>query len=427
MASYKDFLPAVQSGGGWQRPSDWLALPTVTSAEQKFVGLHAVFPDGDNVCALLLTTSAGQYEVDWGDGTVTLHNSNTKAEHQYDYSTISASTDCSRGYRQVLVTVTPVSGNILTINFQQRYTGRNQIYATGWLDVIGSFPNASSGGSLIFGGFTVSQAFVEQVTWVTIGGVTSCNSMFRLCTSLQSIPVFNTASVTNMIEMFHTCSNLMDVPLLNTGNVTDMTFMFNNCYSLQTIPLLNTGNVTDMAIMFGYCHSLITVPLLNTANVTRMLRMFEYCYSLESVPLFNTVKATNMDQMFYSCSNLKNIPTFNTAVVTTFSQMFTSCFSLINIPALSTAAVTPSAGEDFATFFAVNNYSLARCEMVFARNVGFQNSGLSRTAIVEIFNNLADRTATTSATISLSGNFGVASLTAGDLLIATSKNWVVAT
>ena len=106
MASYRDFLPVV-SDGEWVRPSDWLAMPTVTSAEQKFVGLHAVFPEGNNFCAFLFR---GAYTVDWGDGVVEDFADNVKAEHEYDYSAISNATLTSRGYKQVIVTVSPAVG-----------------------------------------------------------------------------------------------------------------------------------------------------------------------------------------------------------------------------------------------------------------------------------------------------------------------------
>jgi surface protein len=376
MASYQDFLPAVASGGGWVRPSDWLALPTVTSAEQKFVGLHAVFSDGDNVCALLLTTSAGQYEVDWGDGTVTLHNSNTKAEYQYDYSTISASTDTSRGYRQVLVTVTPVSGNILTINFQQRYTGYNQAYATGWLDVTGSFPNAGVGATITFGGATVGHRYVEQVTILTIGACTSMQNMFSNCFSLQSVPLFNTALVTSMVGMF------------------------NNCASLKSVPLFNTALVTSMGSMFLSCQSLLFVPLFNTASVTVMENMFQSCNSLNTIPLFNTTSVTNMANMFQVANGIRNIP------------------------ALSTASITTSSAFNFGDFANSAN-SLFRCEMSFAQNVSFRSASMSRTSLVEVFNNLVDRSSTTSATITITANWGAALLTAGERAIATDKNWTI--
>ena len=158
---------ASASAKEWVRPSDWLPMPTnITSADQIFVGLHAVFESGQNYCAFLFTTSTGQYQVDWGDGTVTLHNSNTIAQKNYDYASISNSTICNRGYKQVIIKVTPVSGNLLTCNFQQRFVttpAQNQAYSSGFLECILSMPNASSGGSITFGGTIILTAFKNSV------------------------------------------------------------------------------------------------------------------------------------------------------------------------------------------------------------------------------------------------------------------------
>jgi surface protein len=373
MASYRDFLPAVASGGGWQRPSDWLALPTVTSAEQKFVGLHAVFPEGNNFCAFLFR---GAYTVDWGDGVVENVADNVKAEHVYDYSAISNATLTSRGYKQVIVTVTPQVGqNLTTINFQQRYTGQNVTYATGWLDVTGSFPNAGSGATITFGTSgvtTVRHSYLEQATILTIGACTSTNNFFLDCYNLQSVPLFNTALVTSMVSMFSACA------------------------SLKSVPLFNTALVTNMGSMFFSCQSLLFVPLFNTTSVTSMSTMFQSCNSLNTIPLFNTTSVTNMSSMFQVANGIRNIP------------------------ALSTASITTSFG-DFANFA----NSLFRCEMSFAQNVSFRSTSMSRTSLVEVFNNLVDRSSTTSATIIVTNASGTSQLTAGDLLIATSKNWVI--
>jgi hypothetical protein len=107
------------------------------------------------------------------------------------------------------------------------------------------------------------------------------------------------------------------------------------------------------------------------------------------------------------------------------ASMFINCGRLFLLPALSTAAITTSAGTDYGVNFALSNSSLRRCEMVFARTVGFANSALDVTALVEIFTNLVDRSATTSATITITNSKGAAALTAGDRLIATSKNWTI--
>ena len=412
-----------QIGGGvkeWLRPTDWLPMPTtITSADQIFVGLHAVIENSDNYCSFSFTTSAGQYRVDWGDGNVTLHDSGTIAQYQYNYAAISNSTLSSRGYKQVIVKVTPVSGNLLTCNFQQRFVTtpvQNQAYSSGFLECILSMPNASVGGSIIFGGLNIRHSYCEKVDIKTIGNVTSMFNMFYNCLSLQSVPLFNTANVTSTQGMFQFCQSLQSVPLFNTVNVTTMLNMFNGCYSLQSVPLFNTANVNSMVNMFYNCFSLQSVPLFDTSNVTTMQNTFFGCYSLQSVPLLNTSNVTLMSYMFYNCFSLQSVPLFNTQNVTNMSSMFYNCFSLNFIPNFNTSLVTSF------TNFATGCNSLDRCTTIFRNSVGLQNCQLSRNALVEIFTNLTDRTSTTSATIDITGNWGASELTSADRAIATTKH-----
>ena len=394
-------LPQMQaSTNEWQRPSDWLPMPTnITETDQIFVGLHAVIENSDNYCAFSFTTSAGQYQVDWGDGNVTLHNSGTIAQYQYNYTSVSNSTLSSRGYKQVIIKVTAVSGNLLGCNFQQRFVttpAQNQAYSSGFLECILSMPNASSGLSITFGGTTIRHAYCEKVDIKTIGNATNMSFMFYNCISLKSVPLFNTINVTNMANMFAFCYSLQSVPLFNTINVTNMSFMFYYCYILQSVPLFNTINVTNMSYMFQTCYSLQSVPLFNTINVTNMINMFAFCYSLQSVPLFNTINVTNMSGIFQNCTSLNFIPAF----------------------------ITTSITSDFTTFANGSN-SINRITISFNRTVALQGCQLSKDALVEIFTNLTNRTATTSATIDITGNWGASALTASDRLIATNKNWVI--
>jgi surface protein len=362
----------------WVRPSDWLAMPTgITSADQTFVGLHAVIEDNDNYVAFLFTTSAGQYQVDWGDGsTPTLHNSNTIAQYQYDFATVSSSTLTSRGYKQAIITVTPVSGNFLTCDFQRRFVTspvQNQAYSTGFLDCILSIPNANTGASIILGGVTVRHSYCERFDIKTIGNATSCLNLFNNF-GLHICILFNTLNVTNMQSMFSNCRYLRNIPLFNTSNVTNMQSMF-QLSSLRTIPLLNTSNVTNMAQAFSGC-DLNNIPLIDTSNVTNIIELFRFCANLNS------------------------------------------------IPALSTASITTTTGSNFSNF-AADARSLNRCEMVFAQSVTLTSCQLSRDALVEIFTNLVDRSATTAANINITGNWGASALTVGERLIATAKNWTI--
>lgn len=405
MATGSFKLPISSGSTEWVRPTDWLPMPTVTAANDTFVGLYAIFPEGNNFCALSITTSAGQYRVDWGDGTVTLHNSGAIAQYQYNYATYDPAntTLCSRGYKQAFVTVTAVSGNITTTSFNIRYVSspvQLTSYASGFLDMIISLPNFTAGSSIGLGGSQIQHAFCERVEIKTLGTLAQYAFMFQNFTALQSIPLFNTINATNFTSTFQNCRSLKSVPLFNTQNVTTFGSTFTSCASLQAVPLFNTSNVTNMSQTFNGCSSLRTVPLFDTAKVTNMSAMFATCYSLQTVSLFNTGLVNNMNSMFQGCTSINYIPTF------------------------STSSITTTSANDFGNFVQGCS-SLDRCSMVFARTVSVQSCQLSRTALVEVFNNLVSRTSTTSATITISGNWGASALTAGERLIATSKNWVI--
>jgi surface protein len=393
----------VPSGGGgstWVRPSDWLTMPTVTSAQDTFVGLHAVFSSGNNFAAFRFTTSTGQYQVDWGDGVVDLVNSNVIAEHTYDYNTYDPTnaTLSTRGYKQAIITVTPVTGNLLSCNFQFRRTtvpAQNQGYATGFLDCILSMPNINVSNGILFGGGTVRHSYCEQFEIKNSGGCLSLNDTFFNCFSLKSIPFLDTVGITSMNQMFLNCSSLQTVALFDTSSVTNMGSMFGNCTSLQSVPLFDTSSATTMVGIFSGCSSLLSVPLFNTSNVTTMGSMFSLCSSLQSVPLFNTSNVTNMSSMFNACRSINEIPAFNTTLVTSQGDNFTGCFSL------------------------------DKTNIICRVSVNFSNCQLSQAELVNIFNNLLDRTLLTPANINITGNWGATALTVGERAIAIGKNWTI--
>ena len=328
---------------GWVRPADWLALPAVGESEQKFVGLYAVTDDDSNFLSLL---ARGAYTVDWGDGTVEDVADNVQANHLYDYSTIGAETLSSRGYKQVIVTVTPQSGsNLTTVNLNQRHPTMTRAYNVPWLDITVGSPNLTT---LQLYTTLVNLYSVEQVT-IKSHAMTSMASMFRELRGLQSVPLFDTAIVTTMRDMFNGCSSLQTVPLFNTVGVTDMRSAFQNCTSLQSVPLFNTTSCTVFTWTFRLCTSLSSVSAINMAGLA----------------------ATNQ-QMFIDCPSLASISA--TGIKVTFSVV---------------------------------------------------NCKLSRTALVEVFTNLADLTGLTAQTITITGNWGIADLTANDRLIATNKNWTL--
>lgn len=147
--------------------------------------------------------------------------------------------------------------------------------------------------------------------------VTNLFSMFKDCTSLTELDLSgsNSENVKNMSEMFYGCRALSKLVLTDfkTGQVSTMESMFCNCSTLETLDVscFNTENVTTMGGMFSHCSSLRSLNLtgFNTANVTEMSSMFKNCSSLRSLDLssFNTRKVSAMQSMFKGCTNLESI------------------------------------------------------------------------------------------------------------------------
>lgn len=392
---FNNLKKPIAAATSTDRPTDLLAPPVISSSEQKIALLVFISNDSSNYLAF---TIAGNYTVDWGDGTAPQNvSSGTAAEHSYNFATFDPtnSTLTSDGFKQAWVIITPQGGaNITSVNFQTRHSSMvaTNYYSQPIHEIYLSAPNltsltigSTSPTTTVYprrcryvnlintGALTsFSQLFYNMYSLLlvdvgTTAAITSMASMFVFCWSLLDVrfssnanlagvlttfqmfydcrrltvaPLFNTASVTNMTTMFYQCYSLESVPLYDTRSCINMNNMFYYCYSLKTVPLFNTVRVTDMTSMFYLCTGLVSVPLFNTIAVTTMNSMFYQGHSLETVPLFNTIAVTNMGQMFYQCYSLQNVPAFNAANVLTMNNMFYSCYSLINVGLMNTIKVT---------------------------------------------------------------------------------------
>ena len=211
---------------------------------------------------------------------------------------------------------------------------------------------------------------IEHLDYLNTSEVEYMNSMFRECTSLETLDLssFNTkkvknmyamfdgstnlrsiklpqgfigSSVTNLFSMFKDCTSLTELDLSgsNSENVKDMSEMFYGCKALSKLVLTDfkTGQVTTMESMFLGCSTLETLDVssFNTENVTTMVGMFNNCSSLRSLDLpgFNTANVTDMSSMFKNCSSLRSLDlsSFNTRKVTQMQCMFQGCTNLESI------------------------------------------------------------------------------------------------
>lgn len=356
------------------RPADWLTLPTVGATEQKFVGLYAVYDFTQNNVSVNATTSTGTYTVDWGDGTSPqTYTSGVAAEYNYNYATISNSTISSRGYKQVIITITPTTGNLLTVTTNVKSSALPSTLALlSWLDIAIGSPTLNT-----FNLNTTSQAalnILEQVKVIScatslrhnFSGLTNLLSveipyqvhsitggpLFDSCTNLRNAPVMQLEGYTNLASMFTGCRNLTYIPEITLQNIggtsnVNLSSMFNACAALQVVPpitLKTAGSITNTSGMFQGCWSLTVAPFFDTSNVTDTTNMFNNCRELTTVPLYNLQNCLNTSGMFNNCSALASIPKFDISKVTNTSLMFNGCYALQEIPLLDTGNVANAYG-----------------------------------------------------------------------------------
>lgn len=354
--------------GGWVRPADWPALPAVAATNQVFYGLHAVFDHGSNFATIRCT---GAFTVNWGDGSAPVNvASNTTAEYNYSYAASGLGPVTSRGYKTAIVTVTPQAGQTLSsinINLKHTQSGLVNVHSSQWLDMRLAMNNV---GTVTTYNANWLHRLLEQFEWV--GG----------------------SSVQNSFQDF-----------------------LRDCSSLRSLPLFNTGEGASFQSFLSGCSSLLEVPLFNTSKGTNFNNFMQLCSGLISVPLFNTALGTTFRFFYLSNTSLQSIPVYNVSLGQDFTSFCESCRSLQSVPALNFASRT-----DIGTMLA-SGTSISRIQATFPANLNLNlaNLALGPAALNEIYTNLPVAVGSP-RTITVTGNWGTA---AHNPTIATAKGWTV--
>lgn len=451
----------------WAPHPDWVAMPPMPdTGVQKLYAIVAVFPNYP-FCAVSAAVLSGQYRVDWGDGSVTLHNSNVRADHTYDYQVLASPVVNVDGetYKTALITVTPViEGQMRTVSPAQSSPAdaRSNYRYPSLLWLRANLPAVTS--LALFSNMVVSFPRLECVE-VQEHAITNFTNMFLYCRSLRRIQ-FDTSQVTSFNQAFSGCFSLRSIDLdtssgenfaaafescyslrtvkIDTSNGTNFNRMFNACYALRNVQL-DTSQGNNFSNMFQNCSSLRSVQL-DTSQGNNFSTMFSGCYSLQSASL-DISGGTNFTQMFLNCYLLRSVSLGNTSLATIFTQMFNNCISLYRIPQLDTshgtnftsmfngcqqlrtisldltAADPITTSSMFASLSVLEVLQLTVGSGVTALDLS--GTALGRDQLVAVFNALYDRAGLDAGTITITNTLGLPQITAQDRQIATAKNWAI--
>ena len=164
----------------------------------------------------------------------------------------------------------------------------------------------------------------------------SCYEMFKNCTILYKVTMFNMYHVTNMQEMFYGCPGVESIILPNTNNVKNWDGAFSGCSNLKTIAFVNDktydsitenalhafDSVTSFTGVFTGCSSLteIVLNLPETESPLQLDRTFANCSNVTKITLnqdpYNSGRDLNLDStsfsVFQGCSNLRQVIVYGT-------------------------------------------------------------------------------------------------------------------
>lgn len=258
---------------------------------------------------------------------------------------------------------------------------------------------------------------------VPVGQITNCSYAFGGCTSLTYIKSFDTSNVTNFNFMFQSLSIDMDLSWVDTsngvnfesmlefyGSLTDASWLnvtssatnvielFNGCTKLEKHPTsMDLTNCANLKGTFSSNIKMITPPTLNNSSgITYCEKAFQFCYNLQTAPSLSGTMVT-VREMFYNCKSLRSIPAYDLSSIVAYPNSYRMAYYANG---LKESLITTHKSQ-----------------------VSYANCGLSRSAIVDIFNNL--QTNADGRTIYVNANPESNLLTASDLLIATNKGWTV--
>ena len=388
--AYSNILSSDSSNesSAYTRPSDWVALPTITSSDHKFVGLHTVYENSPNFCTVRCTmSSSGTFLIDWGDGTTTTAANNTYQSHSFQYTnTAFNGTISTRGYKQTIITVTPITGNITALYIYNRpnasgttlagvSTSKLTRYTTGWLDISLALPYCTT---LSFTDVSSTEnRLLEQARIYKVSdSMTSYGSLFRHCMAFRSLPVlYHGTSMNNFNYMFEYCFSLTDIPAVldftNIGTtnqmfqwcsslrsvtislpkVTNADSMFSTCRRLKEVNITNCGagltggNRFNASSMFSSCYSLNSVTMDNANNINYLNSTFANCWNLQTVRIsYGIGNLLQTDSTYASCYTIKNVPQLNTSNVFGMNNMHNENYAITFIPSYDTANVTSMEG-----------------------------------------------------------------------------------
>ena len=322
----------------WVRPSDWLAMPTITPGTHRYVMLVAVYNSSANYHRIDPLGSA--YTVDWGDGSAPENfATGVAASHNYSWAGATGSVT-SLGYKTAIVQVYPQGAGTFTgFTGDVKHASAPANYVSPLLDFECSAPGSTLP-ILRDSASTQKNYLLQHFKTYSAHTTASWNNAFGVLSSLRLVEGLELSTPTSLISAFQNCSSLIRGPEMNTTSVASFSSTFNSCLRMVSVPDYDYSAATDMSLMYSACYALRSLGVMNTGNATLFIQTFQNCYSLTGISSLDTTKATSLAYAWDNCRSMITWPTLNTPANLNLFATFRGCTAQATAPAMNTSLVT---------------------------------------------------------------------------------------
>jgi hypothetical protein len=194
-------------------------------------------------------------------------------------------------------------------------------------------------GSSLASAFTNCFALQKVILPTTMNSCTSMASCFSGCVSLKKITMPESATLLNTLALtFNGCSELYLVsfpPSLTLNAVTTFNSTFLDCVSIDNLTIPSTNTCSSFSAAFARCYSLTNMKLtaLRTSGTIDWTNAFLNSQSLvrADIPTTSGTATWNCGNMLQDCKALAYFSFPATLTVNNFSGTFNGCSNIVRI------------------------------------------------------------------------------------------------
>lgn len=403
------------STGEWVRPSGWLPMPAITSGDTQVAILVAVYENEINETYFNVDiVGTATINIDWGNGDSNDYTGTSQfldISKFYDYASISSvvlQDDLGYDYKQVMINISLVSGSyVRSIYLAKKYPSPK--YKNTMLDILASWLptfglHFCDSATNPRNNYTYLQrvSILPSITYAN----KDTNFFMAGLTAIRSFSLPKLSDSSNNVYCLFVGMNDIDFGDIDwgiTGGPSPHTWFspVNSSHIFQTTRVKSFGNIS----------------LPNVGQFNNQFSSIEGCISMGNI---NIPNASATDDAFGNNNSLRILGEINAPKTTNINNMFRNCYSLKEIKFISSLNLVTSGGNyAFSNCLSLEKLRVPGLKISFS----IADTLLNRDALVQVFNDLG--TPATTQTITVTRTPGSADLTAGDIAIATGKNWTV--